>query len=153
MISKLHRAQRAFLVLDGDRAGFQGTMMLAAALWPKAKVVRLPLGADPSAFYCLRSKGEFEALVGAAMDPGNYAIEHVAVTTPREQLSEALKPFFEFLATVRPLAQEAYLEKMTARFKLGVEWKKRARQELDILSQGVTRCPACGTMWAMRRIS
>jgi len=149
-VSKLHRPQRLYLVLDNDRAGFQATMVLAGALWPKARVVRLPEGDDPSSFYCHRTKGEFEALIDAAMDPGNYAIEQVAVTTPREQLSEALKPLFEFLIVAKPMAQEAYLEKMTARFRLGTEWKKRARQELEAMARGTTRCPACGTVWTRR---
>lgn len=150
-VSKLHRVQRAYLVLDNDRAGFQATMVLAAALWPRGRVVRLPLGEDPSDFYCRRTRGEFEALVATAMDPGNYAIEQVDVRTPRERLSDALKPLFEFLALAKPMAQEAYLEKMVARFTLGAEWKKRARQELDVMARGTTRCPACGTVWTTRR--
>lgn len=152
-IAKLQRVQRAYLCLDPDPAGFHATMALGLALWPRALVVSLPDGLDPNEFYRKRSKGEFEALVGQAVDPVRFAVGRVPVDSPPERLGEALDPAFRLLAGTNPLTSEGFLEGVIApRFKMSKTTVKRCLAQIDLYARGVpTKCPACGTILTTRK--
>jgi DNA primase len=153
--SKFQRIRKAFLVMDHDRAGFQATMMLAAALWPKAVVVPLPKGMDPNDFYLKRTKAEFEDLVAKAKDPVHYALDYLLPIQAKERIAEELEPVFRLLGELEGTLQRGYMEHVIGpRLKLSKEMVALCLAQIQKLASGaVVKCRACGTIQMSRRVT
>ncbi len=107
-IRKLAHVRLAFACFDGDRAGADAALRLAAGLGvSRVRIVELPSGRDPNDLYRLGAQSLFAELVDTPVDPLQFALRDVPTVT-LDSLNH-LEPAFRLLASASALYAETAL--------------------------------------------
>lgn len=147
-IRKLTPVRELYACFDGDRAGTDAALKLAAGLGvSRVKIVSLPDGHDPNDLYRAGAREVFSRLVQDAYSPIAFALRYVPKAALSMDTLELLQPALRLLAASTELYAETVLEtNLKPRFSFTKELLVAARAEIARLRQEhVTRCPACGT--------
>jgi len=121
-LPRLSKAETIYLCLDGDKAGRDASLKIAALLGEKARLVELPDDTDLGEYLLSHTREDLQNLLSEAPTLIKHEISLIPADTGKTELPRLLKPVLLRLARLERTVAQAYLQyEIKERFKLKKE--------------------------------